>query len=286
MPLLEDTPKEEAVAMEEVEEVDDGDVISDLGRPASGTSHQVRLERRRSSVTKAATKTKPNKKKHNAKNVQKLAAAVESDAFNSAATAVPKQMLASRPLPLLICSVGNPGSQFANTLHSAGHTVLNRLADRLGYPNFQKDRQHGNGLISRPSISGGSGDWTLWQSTAYMNESGKGVRAAHMAWSKNIADGEGRLVIVHDELEKPLGAVTLKTGQGLSAKGHNGLKSIMSVMGNTPFVRIGVGIGRPVSRDSSDVARYVLKKMDANEKSLVEGSIEQVIAKLKQLETG
>lgn len=119
-----------------------------------------------------------------------------------------------------------------------------------------------------------------------MNESGKGVRAAHMAWSKTVADGEGRLVIVHDELEKPLGAVTLKTGQGLSAKGHNGLKSIMSVMGNTPFVRIGIGIGRPVSRESNDVARYVLKKMDASEKSAMEGSIEQVIAKLKQLETG
>lgn len=277
MPLLE-LQEEDAVAI--LDDNQDKDIDADGPKP--GLHLQ---ERRRSSITKATTKKK-SKKLHNAELVQKLIAATEADGSNIPTTLPPKPMLASRPLPLLVCSVGNPGSQFANTLHSAGHTVLNRLADRLGYPGFHKDRQHGNGLISKPSISGASGDWTLWQSTSYMNESGKGVRAAYMAWAKTNSDGEGRLVIVHDELEKPLGAVTLKTGQGLSAKGHNGLKSIMSVMGNTPFVRIGIGIGRPVSRESNDVARYVLKKMDASEKMAMEGSIEQVIAKLKQLESG
>lgn len=260
---------------------DPNDVIV-VSNPSA--SSLLQRERRRSSVSKAPTKTRQKKVPNKQQLAQRLAA-TQADGICPSITVLPTPMLASRPLPLLICSVGNPGSQFANTLHSAGHTVLHRLAERLGYPGFHKDRQHGNGLISKPSVSGGSGDWTLWQSTAYMNESGKGVRAAHMTWSKSIIDGEGRLVIVHDELEKPLGAVTLKTAQGLSAKGHNGLKSIISVMGNTPFVRIGIGIGRPVSRDSNDVARYVLKKMDMAEKAAVEGSIEQVIAKLKQLET-
>lgn len=273
MPFLEELKKDDPLAMEEE--------IAGLGKSTELGPQQLR--RRSSSVAKPPPK--PTKKKK-IKNTQKLIAAATKAGANTASSTSLQPMLASRPLPLLVCSVGNPGSQYANTLHSAGHTVLNRLAARLGYPGFNKDRQHGNGLISKPSISGGSGDWTLWQSTSYMNESGKGVRAAHMAWSKTIADGEGRLVIVHDELEKPLGAVTLKTGQGLSAKGHNGLKSIMSVMGNTPFVRIGIGIGRPVSRESNDVARYVLKKMDASEKTAVESSVEQVIEKLKQLEGG
>ena len=120
-----------------------------------------------------------------------------------------------------------------------------------------------------------------------MNESGKGVRAAHAAWSKHIPVGEqGKLVVIYDELEKPLGVVTLRTNQGASAKGHNGLKSLMSTLGNVPFVRIGVGIGRPVSRDSNDVAQYVLKKMSPAEKTKIEGSVEEVVAKLKQLEKG
>lgn len=198
-----------------------------------------------------------------------------------------EHMTAARTLPLLICSVGNPGSTYANTLHSAGHTVVNKLAAHLGYTQFRKERELGNGLVSHPAITGSSGDWTLWQSTSYMNESGKGVRAAYTAWSKRIPVGEsGRLVVVYDELEKPLGVVTVRTAQGASAKGHNGLKSIMSLMHDTPFARIGVGIGRPVSRESDEVARYVLKKMTPAEKEKVEGCVEEVVKKLKQLEKG
>lgn len=195
-------------------------------------------------------------------------------------------MTAARTLPLLICSVGNPGSTYANTLHSAGHTVVNRLADHLDYSRFTKDRQLGNGLVSKPPVTGGSGDWTFWQSTSYMNESGKGVRAAFLAWTKVVPDGEGKLIVIHDELEKPLGAVTVRTAQGASAKGHNGIKSIMSVIGNTNFARIGIGIGRPVSRDSNVVARYVLKKMTPADKLKIDACVEEVVAKLRQLEKG
>ena len=198
------------------------------------------------------------------------------------ATPIPTSMPAGRVLPLLICSIGNPGATYANTLHSAGHTVINHLAEHLGFASFQKERDFGNGLVSK----GSDPDWTLWQSTSYMNESGRGVRAAHTAWSRNIPDGEGKLVILHDELEKPLGAVSVKTVQGASAKGHNGLKSILAVIGKTPFVRIGIGIGRPVSREPDDVARYVLKKMTPAEKAKIEGCVDEVIAKLKQVAAG
>jgi PTH1 family peptidyl-tRNA hydrolase len=187
-------------------------------------------------------------------------------------------------LPLLICSVGNPGSIYANTLHSAGHTVLKKLSERLEFTPYQKFRSLGSGLVSKPVNTDGESDWTLWQSTSLMNVSGKGVRAAHNIWSADKPAGVGKLVIVHDELEKPLGAVNLNVRQGASAKGHNGLKSIMASIGNTPFVRIGIGIGRPVSRESKDVADYVLRKMTAGEREKIEGSVEEVIAKLKELE--
>lgn len=91
--------------------------------------------------------------------------------------------------------------------------------------------------------------------------------------------------MVHDELEKPLGNVTVKTGSG-SAKGHNGLKSILGFMGQTPFARVGIGIGRPLSRESDDVAQYVLRKMTAVEMKKIEECVDEVIRKLKQLEKG
>lgn len=197
----------------------------------------------------------------------------------------PAPMAVARAAPLLICSLGNPGSTYANTMHSAGHTVLKKLSERLEFQSYQKSRPHGSGLVSKPATPSDS-DWTLWQSTSLMNISGKGVKAAHNTWAQDKAAGEGKLVIVHDELEKPLGAVNLNIRQGASAKGHNGLKSIMSSIGNVPFVRIGIGIGRPVSREPKDVANYVMRKMTPVERAKIEGCVDEVIAKLKELESG
>jgi PTH1 family peptidyl-tRNA hydrolase len=208
-------------------------------------------------------------------------------------------MSAARALPLLICSIGNPGKQYANTLHSAGHLVAKKLHERLDVTPWQKSKPHGNGLVSHPATAPAEdgSDWTLWQSTSLMNISGKGVKGAHDTWArekfagqsaedKEAAGGRGKLVIVHDELEKPLGEVTLNVRQGASAKGHNGLKSILMSLRDTPFVRIGVGIGRPVSRDRNDVADYVMRKMKPEEQAKIEGSVEMVIAKLRELERG
>ena len=91
------------------------------------------------------------------------------------------------------------------------------------------------------------------------------------------------LVVLHDELELPTGQVKLKRGHG-SAKGHNGLKSVqMSLQGagllerlGQRFIRIGIGIGRPVSRDRDDVSDYVLGRMETDERARIEGVAEEL----------
>lgn len=171
-----------------------------------------------------------------------------------------------QPIPLLICSIGNPGSAYANTLHSAGHTLLASLRSHLQ----ESPQPH----------------WTLYASPSYMNESGKPIAKAHTTWQRGLGGQQGKLVILHDELEKPLGAVSVREGQGLSAKGHNGIKSLLQYMGKTGFVRVGVGIGRPVSREPNDVASYVLKKMNAREREKVEGAAGVVYEKLRGLSGG
>ena len=74
--------------------------------------------------------------------------------------------------------------------------------------------------------------------------------------------------------------VKLKTGR--SAKGHNGVKSVIQTLGQG-CVRIGVGIGRPTSRESGVVAGYVLKQMTGREVEAVRGGVEQVIEILEGL---
>lgn len=264
----------------------------------------LKLENRDSDDDWDITPTKKSRKTKNKAKVAKPAAtttavkevdsAQQPDQQLSITPAVPRGLLPTPPstpmstgraISLLICSVGNPGAQYSQTLHSAGHTVLKSLSNRLDFSPFQKSRAHGNGLVSKP-VSPSDSDWTLWQSTSLMNESGKGVKATHKLWSADKPEGESRLVVVHDEMEKPLGAVSLNVRQGASAKGHNGLKSIMATIGNEPFMRIGIGIGRPESRESKDVVRHVMRNMSPQEREKIEGCVEKVIAKLKELESG
>ncbi|KAF2823715.1 peptidyl-tRNA hydrolase [Ophiobolus disseminans] len=208
--------------------------------------------------------------------------------------------------PLMICSIGNPGSTYANTMHSAGHIVTSYLAQRKAYKPFNKGL---SGLVSKPNttqISFGiiqgfrrvegapipvDEDWTFWQSTSLMNVSGRGVAKGYTEWLRQVrakygdAQLEGRLVVVHDELESALGKVTIRDGTA-SAKGHNGLKSCQATLSRTKWWRVGVGIGRPESREPDVVARYVLGKLGSGQKDVLERSAVGVAKALEEIAAG
>ncbi|KAL8843140.1 MAG: hypothetical protein Q9170_000270 [Blastenia crenularia] len=168
---------------------------------------------------------------------------------------------------MFVASIGNPSPAYANTLHSAGHTVLNLLRTWLVTPPFAKSRPHAGGLVSA------SQDYILWQSPSLMNVSGKPVAAAWRTFLSSLSSPEdkhaARLIVVHDELELPIGKIRVKSGG--SARGHNGLKSVMGALpGGIDFTRVGIGIGRCTSRESKDVAAYVLRKMTTQELDAME----------------
>jgi peptidyl-tRNA hydrolase, PTH1 family len=198
----------------------------------------------------------------------------------------------SRPLPriysmpaplsgssarLFIASLGNP-PPLHTTRHSAGHIALRSLISYLDFPSLQRDPSYAGGAIS---VSPGVPTYTFYQSPTYMNTSGPTLLKAWRSFSSvhGLAANSG-LIVLHDELELPLGQLKLKSGNS-SAKGHNGIKSVqaslqgaglMDRLGQN-FVRIGVGIGRPVSREREDVSQFVLGQMTTGEKAKVEGAV-------------
>jgi PTH1 family peptidyl-tRNA hydrolase len=206
--------------------------------------------------------------------------------------------------PLLICSIGNPGTTYASTLHSAGHIVTSTLSHAKGYKPFSKGL---SGMVSQPQSShmafGILGfkrvqterdvveDWTFWQSTSLMNVSGNGVKRAYSEWLRDVrrqvseASLEGRLVVVHDELESALGKITVRDGSA-SAKGHNGIKSCQEKLGGVKWWRVGVGIGRPESRDPNVVSKYVLGKMTSFQREKLEGCAVPVFKALEGIAAG
>ena len=89
---------------------------------------------------------------------------------------------------------------------------------------------------------------------------------------------------MHDELESALGKIKVKRGG--SARGHNGIKSCVGSLGGVDFWRVGVGIGRPESRESRDVAAHVLRKMTAGEVMRVKEGVEELLRVVSELRDG
>lgn len=186
------------------------------------------------------------------------------------------------PARLFIASLGNP-PPLHTTRHSAGHVALRSLITRLNFPTPRRTPSYTDGAISATPT------YTFYQSPTYMNTSGPTLLKAWRSFSSEHGLANSGLVILHDELEAPLGQLKVKNGNS-SAKGHNGIKSVQASLQGAGlldqlgqnFVRIGVGIGRPVSREREDVSQFVLGQMTPRERETVEGtagSLESLLTK-------
>ena len=180
--------------------------------------------------------------------------------------------------PMFIASLGNPPPAYTNTLHSAGHTLVESLRYSLRFPEWKRDKSYADGFTSRGA------HYTLWQSPSLMNESGKAVARAWRAFLKEQPSEErprAKLIILHDELEKPVGKLNFRTGG--SARGHNGLKSCINTLGEKGFTRVGIGIGRPTSREPKHVVAFVMRKMKPDELQKVSDGAGEVMQKLADM---
>ncbi|MBN1549201.1 aminoacyl-tRNA hydrolase [Candidatus Babeliales bacterium] len=153
---------------------------------------------------------------------------------------------ASRCKITVIMGLGNPGPSYYWTRHSIGFRIVDALAEHLG---TSWERQ-GAMLLAHVTIQ--DCDVLLVKPQTFMNASGSVIPSL-----KQMGLKPGQLLVVHDELELPFGILKLK--EGGSARGHNGLKSIMASYGED-FLRLRFGVGRPEDRDA--VADYVLTKFN------------------------
>lgn len=193
----------------------------------------------------------------------------------------------SQPPFLVVCSVGNPGSQYANTRHSMGHIIANYLQSELNFNSWSKNS---NNMRQCSIATSSSSDIPvlLYKSETYMNVSGPPIaRNWQLIKRAKLAEGyEPQLVILHDELSIPLGEVKVRL-RNSSPRGHNGLKSIKGVLGSSQFLSIAIGIDRPESRDQNQISNYVLAKISAGERLVVENvAVPKVIDFLQQMLDG
>ena len=162
---------------------------------------------------------------------------------------------------LVVVGLGNPGAEYARTRHNVGADVVAVLAARHGGRlRKTKDRAWVD------DVRIGGRQVVLAIPMTYMNESGQAVGAL----AKRFGVEPEQVVIVHDELDLPPAVLKVKEGGGLA--GHNGLRSIKQHLHSENFLRVRIGVGKPVSKERG--ADHVLNKFGKREREEIEVSIE------------
>jgi PTH1 family peptidyl-tRNA hydrolase len=160
--------------------------------------------------------------------------------------------------------LGNPGPDYEGSRHNLGADVINLLASRYG-ATLRKGKERS--LVAE--VRTGGRYLVLAFPQTYVNLSGEAV--GRLVRRYGIEGEPGRLVVVHDELDLPMGRIRVKEGGGTA--GHNGLESIRSHIHTGGFLRVRVGIGRPPGRQLG--ADYVLKRPPRGERVDLDVAVEE-----------
>ncbi len=170
----------------------------------------------------------------------------------------------------LVAFLGNYGPEYANTRHNAAWLFEESLpwASRLNWSDKYKSKfssadyeQFVTWLPEGTSVpSSYPKKLYFMKPLTYMNLSGEAIGEA----SRFFKIPPENVLIVHDEIELPIGTVSLKWSGGLG--GHNGLRSAKSVLGTADFWRLRFGVGKP---KDGNVAEYVLGSFSPDERIIL-----------------
>lgn len=157
----------------------------------------------------------------------------------------------------LIVGLGNPGAQYELTRHNVGFWLADSIADSCRESFRSEPKFHGD--LCRVSIGGA--DLRLLKPSTYMNRSGQAVAAV----ARYFDVPPDQILVAHDELDLPVGALRLKQGGGHA--GHNGLRDTIAALGSRDFWRLRIGIAHP--GDRALVTGYVLGRPSRDDDDLI-----------------
>lgn len=170
----------------------------------------------------------------------------------------------------LVVGLGNPGPAYDGTRHNIGFALLDKL-QRGGW------REKGRALLGEGVVAGET--TLLLKPQTYMNLSGEAVVPVVQFHKVD----PGAIVVVHDDIDLPLGTVRVKQGGGDG--GHNGLKSVTQHIG-PEYVRLRLGVGRPVegvAEGPQEVADWVLARFSGPELVVVDEQLRRAAEALEVL---
>lgn len=197
----------------------------------------------------------------------------------------------NKPPYLMVASIANPEPKYKGTRHNVGSYILDRIVTQE-WQEFKPFESHANlphGIYST-SVETESKRANLFFFKSiylFMNLQGRPIAETWSNFSRvQLAKYSPALVIIHDELQIPLGKIQIRR-QNTSARGHNGLRSINESMG-MGYTKIGIGIGKPKNTTHErGVADYVLSSFTQDELNyLASNVVPQVTSILDEMASG
>lgn len=170
----------------------------------------------------------------------------------------------------IIVGLGNPGSKYAGTRHNIGFYILDHIARQHGLV-FSESKW--KALVAKGELWGNQ--VILVKPQTYMNESGMAVAPVASYYRVNPQ----QIVVIHDDLDLEPAQLKLVVNRG--AGGHNGISSLITHLGSKDFIRLRVGIGRPLNQ--MPVSNFVLSRFAEQEQTAIDGNLAAITAFIRMI---
>lgn len=174
----------------------------------------------------------------------------------------------------LIIGLGNPGKEYEKHRHNVGYMVIDAL-EKAWEPHIVKKSHSILSTIVEVNIN--DERVLLVKPLTYMNNSGEAASTLSRFYKVDLED----IIIIHDDLDLPLGQV--KVTKGVGPKGHNGILSIEQMLKNHDFWRIRMGIENRGKESKVPGEAYVLGDFIDEEKAEVKNMIVEAVYKIEEL---
>ena len=162
----------------------------------------------------------------------------------------------------VIVGLGNPGRQYENTRHNIGFIAIDRIAEKLG---IQVNRSKFRSTVGE-GMTGGE-KVLLVKPETYMNDSGLAVHDVMDFYKLGPED----LIVVYDDFDIPEGSVRIRPFG--SAGTHNGMRSIVRLLGSDRFPRVRIGTGKS-GMEQRELIGFVLGGFSKDEVKVMEEAVD------------
>jgi len=181
----------------------------------------------------------------------------------------------------LIVGLGNPGIEYQFTPHNAGFLAIDRIAE---FCNATVANRRGRALTGKATLAGQ--EVLLAKPETYMNLSG--ISVAALVRGLEIPIPSSDLIVIYDELDLPLGTIRIR--ERGSANGHNGVKSISGALGTEEWLRIRIGVGKPLPEAAGREIKaggkdFLLSPMRKQELGVLDEVLDRVRAAIEAIFT-